>query len=368
MAATRKIIVKTGSDRYPVIFDSDLKTFAKIISSHRRVIIITNTKIYSLHGKKLINSFLTPHITINRLLVGDGEKYKTRRSIETLYDQLFELNAGRDDLIVAFGGGVVGDIAGFVAATYMRGMNYVQVPTTLLAMVDSAIGGKVGINHRRGKNLIGAIYQPRLVFIYPYWLTTLTKRELVCGLAEIIKTGFLTSPKLLRQACETDPSYNGRTGKTINNFIIEAAKFKTAVVSRDPGSFDLRNILNFGHTFGHAIEKVERHTHYRHGEAVLAGMVGALYLSHLTGHLDKSRLSEYLGCLSPWMNYLSNLKKPISDYLSPIQVDKKKNKGKIHFVILKKPGTVFIRPVESTATVIQAIEGMVAFVNSRGKL
>jgi 3-dehydroquinate synthase len=368
MALRQRIIVKAGSCRYPVIFSRHRRQLGKIIGSADRVIIISNPTVFSLHGDKFVYNYLPDDLEVVLLLMEDGERFKTQKTVNNLYDQLFSIHLGRCDTIIAFGGGVVGDTAGFTAATYMRGVGLIQAPTTLLSMVDSSIGGKVGINHARGKNLIGAFYQPRAVVVDPVWLTTLGRREMVEGLAEIIKVGFLSSAKFLHEAVDTEPVFSAGQKKRVNYLIQEAMKFKADVVGQDANDRDVRAILNFGHTFAHAIEKAEGFRKYRHGEAVLAGMVGAFYLSYASGHLTKSRMKKYQSYLNQFVKDLAPLKRKASDYLSPMYVDKKGSNGRLQFVLLEKIGCAVLRTVRSEKKVLEAIEFMKEFVNNKGVL
>jgi 3-dehydroquinate synthase len=330
-------------------------------------VVISNGTVFALHGQTFIKDFLPGHCPVTPLIIGDGEKYKTHRTVNMLYDHLFDIGLERQDAIIALGGGVVGDTAGFVAATYKRGVTLIQVPTTLLSMVDSSVGGKTGVNHRRGKNLIGAFYQPRAVIVNPAWLGTLGRREMTEGLAEIIKAGFLSSAKLLRESVAAAPVYSTRNKAKYISLIRSAILFKSRIVARDVHDLGVRAILNFGHTFGHAIEKAEGYRKYHHGEAVLAGMIGALYLSHVTGRLSRARMMEYLDYLRPFVADLRPLKRESSDYISPMSVDKKGRGGRRVFVLLDKIGCPVVRVVRSHSCLKESVEFMKTFVNNRGE-
>lgn len=368
MNKTQTIIVKTASGSYPVYFSGIKKGLGKIIRSGSRVVIISNPTVFALHGDKLIKDILPRRIKPISLIIGDGERYKNQKTVNQIYDHLFDIGVGRGDYIVAFGGGVVGDTAGFAAATYMRGMRLIHIPTTLLSMVDSSIGGKVGINHSRGKNLIGAFYQPQAVAVNLSWLKTLGRRELVEGLGEVVKVGFLSSMGFLNSAVSVRNEELQLSDKMPVELIRKSIAFKANIVASDTHDRGIRAILNFGHTFGHAIEKTEGFRRYHHGEAVLAGMAGALYLSHSCRLLSNARLKKYLSLLSPFMARLLPLKKEPGDYLSPMSVDKKNINGSLNFVLLEKVGHPVVRIVKSEKKVLDAIVFMKDFVNSRGRL
>jgi 3-dehydroquinate synthetase len=201
------ISVRTGSSSYPVIFGDFRRTLKRYLGEADKIVVISNATVYALHGDRFVREFLPGNKKIIPLMIGDGEKYKSQATVNLIYEHLFDIGLERRDAVAALGGGVVGDVAGFAAATYKRGVSLIQAPTTLLSMVDSSIGGKTGVNHRQGKNLIGTFYQPRMTLINPIWLATLGSREMIDGLAEIIKTGFISSKKLLMEAAAMEPVY-----------------------------------------------------------------------------------------------------------------------------------------------------------------
>ena len=363
-----QILVRAGNARYPVIFADYRRRLATYIGPRKRVVVISNATVYALHGPVLVSDILPGGCDIIPLIIGDGERYKNLRTVRLIYDHLLDLGMGRDDVIIAFGGGVVLDTAGFAAATFKRGIGLIHIPTTLLSMVDAAIGGKVAVNHAQGKNLIGAFYQPRAVAIRPEWLATLGKREVTEGLAEMIKAGFLTSFAMLGQtlACgRIDPiSGFGRFEQVIKR----AIRIKAEIVGEDIFDVGRRQILNFGHTFAHAVEQVEGYRRYRHGEAVMAGMAGALYLSYVTGQMSKRSMMQLTGHLRPFMNRLPPLDKPVNDYLIPMSVDKKRKHRRAVFVLLRRVGRPVIKSVDSRAAIIESIEYMKDVVNYRGEM
>jgi 3-dehydroquinate synthase len=235
MAKPSDIIIRAGADTYPVVFRNHRALMSRLTRESDRIVVVSNPTVFALHGKSIIQRLFANDHRVVTVMIGDGERYKNQRTIDALYEQFFDIGLSRYDTIVAFGGGVVGDTAGYAASTFKRGVRFIQVPTTLLAMVDASIGGKVGINHRLGKNQIGAFYQPRGVFVEPTWLATLGRREMVEGLAEILKAGFLSSARLVKAATAAaeNPEYTSKTKAAFPDLIVRAVRFKTRIVSRD---------------------------------------------------------------------------------------------------------------------------------------
>jgi 3-dehydroquinate synthase len=267
------------------------------------------------------------------VLVPDGERYKQLSTVARIYDALLRANADRASVLVAFGGGVIGDMAGFAAATYLRGIALVQVPTTLLAQVDASIGGKVGVNHALGKNLIGAFYQPHAVLIDPDVLGTLPRREFRAGLYEVIKYGMTSSPPLFERVARDRKAIFSKDADALAAIISESCRIKAAIVSADERESGPRRILNFGHTAGHAIEAVTKYRRFRHGEAVAYGMMVAAQLAVARGALaerNQQALLDVIASLGPLP--------PIADIsaaqiLEAMRHDKKVVAGRLHFVL-----------------------------------
>jgi 3-dehydroquinate synthase len=280
------INVKTRqtSSTYPITIDAgSLSTIGQIsanLAPKSKVAIISNKKVAGLYGASVTQALKKAGQKPITHLIGDGERYKSLKTLEGALKFLGENKFSRTDIIVALGGGVVGDLAGFAAAVYLRGIKFIQVPTTLLSMIDSSVGGKTGINTSFGKNLVGAFYQPSAVLIDPSVLTTLPKRELTAGFCEAVKQGALSGPKLLQL---TEDALNN-IGQ-FDRFLAEQVRFKASIVAADERESAAktdaksRKILNFGHTFGHAIEKVTRYRRFKHGEAVGHGIIFAAELS-----------------------------------------------------------------------------------------
>jgi 3-dehydroquinate synthase len=337
-----RIDVATPSRPYTVTIESGgIERLARLLDELRtpeRRFVVSSPLVWRLHGTQIARA-----ITANEpILVPDGERYKQLPTVARIYDALVRANADRASTLITFGGGVIGDMAGFAAATYLRGIALVHVPTTLLAQVDSAIGGKVGVNHPLGKNLIGAFYQPHAVVIDPQVLGTLPRREFRAGLYEVIKYGMTSSAGLFDRVGKDRKSIFARTLETLTPVIAESCRIKASVVAADEREAGPRRILNFGHTAGHAIEAVTKYRRFRHGEAVGYGMMVAAEIAVARGALadrDRQALADLIASLGPLP--------PIAD-LSPSQMieamqhDKKMVAGRLHFVLPTTVGATTI--------------------------
>jgi 3-dehydroquinate synthase len=250
------------------------------------MLVVTNPVVAGLYGEAVKRSLAEAGFQVGEAQIPDGEEYKTLATVAGLYDAAFTGGLERGDAVLALGGGVVGDIAGFLAATYMRGVPFVQVPTTLLAQVDSSVGGKVGVNHPGGKNLIGAFYQPRFVLIDPDTLATLPSREVRAGLAEVIKYGVISDAGFFSWLEANIDRLLNLEPAALEHAIAASCRIKAAVVSADETETGLRAILNFGHTVGHALEAVTGYQRFVHGEAVAIGMVAAARLAVRLGYFE----------------------------------------------------------------------------------
>jgi 3-dehydroquinate synthase len=321
----------------------------------RRIGVVSQARIWKLHGRELASSFLRAGVDMVEFPMPEGEERKTLETVSRLYDRLVGKGFTRDDALVAFGGGTVGDTAGFVAATYLRGVPYAQVPTTLLAQIDSAIGAKVGVNHPRAKNLIGAIYRPRAVFLDPMLLTTLAEREFRSGLFELLKYGFIGRPRLLQRMEGT----RLRPGEpALVDSIADAVRRKLEVVREDEGERGLRRILNFGHTIGHGLEAAGDYRKLTHGEAVGWGMVGSIRLARRRERLTASlaeRLEAAVRSVGPLPALRSFSKRRVLDAVSR---DKKIGMMGLRFVLPVGWGRVEIVESFPKSEVAWALESL----------
>jgi 3-dehydroquinate synthase len=328
-----RIDVATPSRPYVVTLDAGaVDRLGRILDDLHvpaRRFVVSSPLVWRLHGERLARGAGE----IEPILVPDGERYKQLATVTRVYDALVRANADRQSTLVTFGGGVIGDLAGFAAATFLRGIPLVHVPTTLLAQVDSAIGGKVGVNHAVGKNLIGAFYQPHAVVMDPSVLGTLPRREFRAGLYEVIKYGVTSSPALFERVARDRRAIFDRRAESLLPVIAESCQIKAGVVAADEKEAGLRRILNFGHTAGHAIEAVTKYRRFRHGEAVAYGMLVAAELSAARGALaesDRKAIADIITSLGPLP--------PVSDLaggqlLEAMQHDKKVVAGRLHFVM-----------------------------------
>jgi len=299
-----------------------------------RRILVSSPGVWDLHGQR----FRTAGADRTAVLVADGERAKNLRTVSRVHDALVKANADRSTVVIAVGGGVIGDLVGFAAATYLRGIRVVHVPTTLLAQVDSAIGGKTGVNHSLGKNLIGSFHAPSLVVADPTVLGTLPRREFRSGLYEVIKYGVIAAPSLLDRVRTTLPAIFDREPEAVSPLVAESCRIKARVVSADEREGGLRRILNFGHTIGHALEAATKYKRFRHGEAIGYGMLAALSLGVARGVTPDSLYDEihnlvtHLGRLPPVSDISAN------EALAAIGRDKKVVAGTLHFVAATKRG------------------------------
>jgi 3-dehydroquinate synthase len=298
-----------------------------------RVMVVTNPTIGRLYLDPLKESLVNHGYKVLIVEIPDGEEFKDLGTLKRIYDALVDDHLDRGSFLIALGGGVVGDITGFAAATYLRGISYVQVPTTLLAQVDSSVGGKTGINHEKGKNLIGAFHQPKMVFIDVSTLDTLPEREYTSGLAEVIKYGIVCDAEFFSFLCENVEKLLARDKVCLELVINRSCEMKASVVSRDERETGLRAILNFGHTIGHAIESLTDYKKYLHGEAVAIGMAQAAKVSESMGYSTKDVTSKIV-------TLLKKLRLPVDPpqfsaelYMNAIIHDKKVKDGGITFVL-----------------------------------
>ncbi|MGI6685053.1 MAG: 3-dehydroquinate synthase [Bacillota bacterium] len=311
-----------------------------------KFLIVTNTKVEPLYGELISEALKEEGFSVHKIVLPDGENYKNLDSAVRIYDQAIAAGLDRYSCIIALGGGVVGDLAGFAAATYMRGINFIQVPTTLLAQVDASVGGKVAVNHSKGKNIIGAFYQPKLVLIDVATLNTLPPGEIRSGLAEVIKYGIISDQNLFSDLEEHLFHSLMAESRYWMDIVEKSCRIKAQVVSRDEMEQDYRAILNFGHTIGHGLEGATSYQNFRHGEAVAIGMVGAAYIAREMGLISLPEVERI-------KNLISKTGLPISfsgikwdELWLNMQRDKKAQDGNIKFILPTSIGSVIITPVD----------------------
>ena len=293
-----------------------------------RRFIVSNTTVWRLHESTFAG--VTPE---DPILLPDGEPFKSLQTVGRIYDALIRARADRASALIAIGGGVLGDTAGFAAATYLRGIPIVQVPTTLLAQVDSAIGGKVGVNHTLGKNLIGAFHPPAAVVIDPILLATLPRREFRAGLYEVIKYGVIASASLFQRVAATLPALFNRDPGALMPIVSESCRIKAGIVEQDEHETGIRRTLNLGHTAGHALEAVTKYRRFRHGEAVAYGMLVAGEIAVARGTMpgaDRDALAALIASMGP-LPAIADI--PVDEILEAITHDKKIVAGQLHYVL-----------------------------------
>ena len=309
-----------------------------------KILVVSNKEVSDHYGDCVIKSLIKNNFNPKLLILKAGEDQKNQSTIDLIHDAAYEARLERGSLMIALGGGVIGDMTGFAAATWLRGINVVQIPTTLLAMVDASIGGKTGINHSKGKNLIGAFHQPKLVLIDPKTLKTLPAREFKAGMAEVIKYGVISDINLfeLLENQENISNPSGIEEQLLKKIIERSARSKAEIVMKDEKESGVRAFLNYGHTFGHVIENLCGYGTWLHGEAVAMGMVAVGQLAVQRGHwkeIDAKRqrqLIEKAGLPPKWPGV------PLENVLSSLQGDKKVKDGKISFVLPLRIGEVKI--------------------------
>ena len=333
MATPIRIDVRTAPHAYQVHVGAGLiEQLAPIVraaGSAGRRFIISSSPIWKFHGAAVEQALPGAEV----ILMPDGERAKTLRTVAMLYDALIKAGGDRSATVIGVGGGVVGDVAGFAAASFLRGVRLVHVPTTLLAQVDSAVGGKVGVNHELGKNLIGAFHQPIVVVADPLLLATLPRREFRSGLYEVVKYGVIASRELFDRVDRDLAAIFERTPAVLAPVIAESCRIKADVVSQDEREGGLRRTLNFGHTVGHAIEAVSRYQRYAHGEAVAYGMLAAADLATTRGLFadsDRATLARLIAKLGP-LPSVSDLS--AAAICKAIRRDKKVLDGRLHMIL-----------------------------------
>jgi 3-dehydroquinate synthase len=335
--------VELGTRSYPILIDAGLLGLPEVLDAQvaaRDVLIVSNTTVAPLY-LPAVSAALQPRRLVP-VILPDGEAHKTLANLSRVLDVLIANRFGRDCTVLALGGGVVGDLAGFAAASYQRGVALVQVPTTLLAQVDSAVGGKTGVNHPGGKNLIGAFHQPDAVVIDTHTLSTLPARELRAGLAEVIKYGLICDAALFTWLEAHLDSLLAGDAAALAHVIRRSCEIKAAIVGRDEREHGERALLNLGHTFGHALEAATAYKEWLHGEAVGAGLVMAAAMSQASGYLsaadaarvrqlvERAGLPAHAASVSPQL------------LLEHMRIDKKVQGGRIRLVLLRAIGSAFI--------------------------
>ena len=358
----KTLTVDLAERSYPIYIGEGLLDRLNNLYSWDKVsqaLLVTNTTVAALYLEQVRKALKSanPKMQIQDVVLPDGEQYKNWATLNQVYDALLHYKYERSCLLVALGGGVVGDMTGFAAASYQRGVNFIQIPTTLLSQVDSSVGGKTGINHPLGKNMIGAFYQPQSVIIDTNTLATLPDRELSAGLAEVIKYGLITDAEFFAWLEKNIDALLDREPRALAHIIERSCFNKAQIVASDEKESGQRALLNLGHTFGHAIESHQGYGNWLHGEAVAAGTMVAAQLSQRLGWLNDNQLLRI-------KNIFIRARLPVKipgdmsamDFYEKMQVDKKVVKGKIRYILLKDIGAATIESNVSQSDVMAAID------------
>ncbi len=340
----KQLNLDLGEKSYPIYIGQGLLSQSEFLSKHisgKQVMIVTNTTVAPLYLDK-VKSLLGDY-QVSTVVLPDGEQYKTLETVNTIFSALLEARFDRSSTLVALGGGVVGDMTGFAAASYQRGVDFIQIPTTLLSQVDSSVGGKTGVNHVLGKNMIGAFYQPKCVVIDVDTLDTLEDREYSAGMAEVIKYGLLGNADFLNYLQNNISGLMTRDKALIIEAVHQSCEDKANIVAQDELEAGKRALLNLGHTFGHAIENTLGYGNYLHGEAISVGMLMAAKLSQLEEYLSIDAVNQVQDLLEKANLPISiSGKITASDFMAAMSVDKKVIDGNIRLILLKELGDAFI--------------------------
>jgi 3-dehydroquinate synthase len=357
-----KVHVELGERSYDILVSTDwlaqLGKTLKGIIPNEKILIVTDKNVGNLYGDKVLEILRERDFNAEIIVLPSGEENKTLPTVDRIYNFLVEYNYARGSSIVALGGGVVGDIAGFAAATFMRGVNLIQVPTSLMAMVDSSVGGKTGVNHPLGKNLIGAFYQPKLVFTDTNLLKTLAPDEFRSGLAEVIKYGIIRDADFFESIEDKMDSLVGGDMEALCPVIRRCCEIKAEIVSADECEGGIRAILNFGHTTGHALEALTNYRKYRHGEAVAIGMLSAAQIAvkmKMFSEMETQRLWQVINRAG--LPYQIIDLDP-EDIVDRMRKDKKVRTEKVRFVLPTKIGETVILEDIPEQIVLEVIKNM----------
>jgi 3-dehydroquinate synthase len=343
----REIRVELGERSYRIAIESgilaDIGKSLQKFGFTSKASLVSNPTVFGLYGACVTESIKAEGFEVSVIIVPDGEEYKNLSSVEKIYGAMLTSALDRKSVLIALGGGVIGDMAGFAASTYMRGIDFVQVPTTLLAQVDSSVGGKTGVNHPMGKNMIGTFWQPRLVWIDIDTLKSLPRRELLSGLAEVIKYGVIWDEGFFRLLEENRDKVLSLDKDILSRVVQLSCEIKAKVVSEDERESGLRAILNYGHTLGHAIETATGYKRYLHGEAVAIGMYAEARLSRELGLLDAGQLARIKALIEAF-DLPAAIPEEVDprSLLSSMKLDKKTVEGDITFILPEEIGKVRI--------------------------
>ncbi|MBR2514130.1 MAG: 3-dehydroquinate synthase [Halomonas sp.] len=357
--AQRTLTVSLGDRSYPIHIGAGLLQHANGLTPYlagQQVMVVTNDTIAPLYLEALCAT-LPGHLDVRSVVLPDGEQHKTIEQVGRIWDALLEAGFNRRCTLIALGGGVIGDMVGYAAASYQRGVAFMQVPTTLLSQVDSSVGGKTGVNHPLGKNMIGAFWQPKAVLVDTDTLTTLPSRELSAGLAEVIKYGLIRDEAFLSWLEENMQALRSVEPEVIAEAIAKSCQIKADIVAEDETEQGVRALLNLGHTFGHAIEAHQGYGNWLHGEAVGAGMAMAATLSHQLGWIDEAALTRAQAVIqSAGLPLAAPANMSADDFLVRMRLDKKNIDEKLRLVLLKALGDACVSDATPADTLLGLLQ------------
>ena len=362
--------VNLGTRSYPIYLGpgvlSSLGSFFRAHDMPKSVVVITDSNVASIYLKRVQDSLRRSGFTVKSITIPAGEAQKNLRRAEEIFSSLLRWRVERRSTIVALGGGVVGDLAGFIAATYQRGVRFVQIPTTLLAQVDSSVGGKVGVNHARGKNMVGAFYQPDFVVADISTLATLPDREMVCGLGEVVKYGIIMNRNFFSYVARHIGGILSRQKSVLTRIVGECCRMKASVVSRDEREENVRAILNFGHTVGHALESGGKYKALKHGEAILLGMIAETFAALRLGTISRKEASriEAMVLSVPLPRTIGFTLVP-SRLLASMRIDKKVAEGRIRLVLPSRVGRVALPVAVNERIILESLSYLEGFLLSK---
>lgn len=361
-----QLTVELGERSYPIYIGSGLLRDGELLSRHiaaGQVLVVSNETIAPLYLEPVLAA--CGHLQVDTCILPDGEKFKNLDTLNRIFDTLLQKRHNRTTTLLALGGGVVGDMAGFAAASYQRGVDFIQLPTTLLSQVDSSVGGKTAVNHALGKNMIGAFYQPRAVIADTDTLATLPPREYAAGVAEVIKYGLIADAPFFDWLEQHGRALQAREVEALTEAIARSCQNKAQVVARDEREGGLRAILNLGHTFGHAIETWQGYADWLHGEAVAAGMVIACELSAAMGWIEPAVTERLVRLLTRFgLPVAPPATMPAEAFLELMAVDKKVLDGRLRLVLLRALGEACVTAEPDAPRVAAAIDASRRFAAS----
>lgn len=352
-----QLSVNVSSGSYPIaVVSKKLKPLRKLLAkacNSDRLFVFYDAQFYALHAESLRKHLKAPGRKLIEMVLPPGEKTKSRATLEKVYSFLLAERISRDDFILAVGGGVTSDLIGYAAATTLRGIRWGVVPTTLLGMVDAAIGGKTGINHKYGKNLIGAFWHPSFVFVDTWWTNTLDARQMMAGMGEVVKYAGLVGDPMLEL---TSRRIRSRCRALLTKLVRRSVACKADIVTQDERERNIRMYLNLGHTFGHAIEKVAGYGRLLHGEAVILGLWAAVEMSCRLKPSRRNLLDHYQNTIESLVADLPRISLQADQIAEAMSIDKKRQAGQIRFVLLDRPGKPFIADKVPGRTIRSVIE------------